>query len=282
MNRPEDRGAPVAARTPIAVAVTLPDGARLQALSTGVGEPVLFISGLSGAAAFWQETTAQIFLGYHSIVFDQRGIGASTRGTASVTIEQLALDSLAVLDALGLAEAHVVGHSTGGCIAMALALSHPKRVRSMVLSGTWAGPNAYMHALFERRLALLQTDPALYESLGPFLLYPPIWLTANPALLTSNGRSTWTPEKVRIVQERIQALMAFDQRSALQELRHPCLVVGARDDLVVPLPLQQELLRWIPGAQHHFFDDGGHFYPKTRSAAFAQIIAHRWAETHPQ
>lgn len=256
-------------------AVRLADGARLQTVASGSGQPALLISGLSGAGAFWRDTIAQFKAGHWSIVFDQRGIGASTRGAAAVSIEQLASDALAVLDAWGIERAHLVGHSTGGCIAMAMALQHPERVQSLVLSATWAGPHAYMQSLFDARLALLQNDPAIYEAMGPFLTYSPDWLTANPGLLHTQTRG-WSPEQVTIVAERIAALLAFDRRGQLDRLTQPCLVVGARDDLVVPLCLQVEIAQALPHAEREFFDNGGHFYPRTRSAKFASLLARFW------
>ena len=89
-----------------AFAVATPDGAVLQASAEGEGPALLLVSGLGGTAGFWDANATTLARSFRVIRFDQRGIGASTRGTAPCTIDQLALDCLAVLDA--------AGHRTGG------------------------------------------------------------------------------------------------------------------------------------------------------------------------
>jgi len=261
------------------VSILLDDGARLHATQIGVGEPVLFISGLSGAGGFWRELTERLPIDFQAIVFDQRGIGQSSRGTADVTIEQLARDCVRLLDGFGVARAHVVGHSTGGCIAMALARANPDRVHSLTLSGTWAGPNAYMSALFNLRLKLLNTDPSLYEAMGPYFTYRPDWLNTHPNLLGPSRRE-WSALEVRVVRERIEALLAFDCRSNLHEIVTDCLILGADDDLVVPSFLQDELNHLLPKAKRECLAQGGHFYPITCSAELAAVMV-PWLRSLP-
>jgi len=253
------------------VSILLEDNACLQAVQMGAGEPVFFISGLSGAGAFWRELAGRLPRDFQSIAFDQRGIGQSSRGTADVTIEQLARDCVCVLDGLGVTRAHVVGHSTGGCIAMALARAHPDRVHSLTLSGTWAGPNAYMNSLFGLRLKLLNTDPSLYEAMGPYLMYQPDWLNTHPSLLSPSSR-TWSALEVRVVRERIEAILEFDCRPHLHTIATDCLILGAEDDLVVPRFLQDELQHLLPKAQRACLAQGGHFYPITCSAETAAVL----------
>jgi len=269
------------------VTIALNDNACLQATEAGTGEPILFNQRLKrGLGSFWTELINRLPSDFRSIVFDQRGIGESSRGTADVTIAQLARDCVAVLDELDVTRAHVVGHSTGGCIAMALALAEPARVQSITLSGTWVGPNAYMNALFGLRLDLLKTNPSLYEAMGPFFTYDPSWLDAHPTLL-SPSPSLWAPERVRVVRERIEALLAFDCRAEIQAIAadHPgsaaCLILGAADDLIVPSFLQDELQELLPNAQRNCLARGGHFYPITRSAEIAAVLV-PWLRSSPR
>ena len=73
--------------------VETPDGATLHAFKEGHGQPLLLVSGLSGSAAFWSDIAATLSRSFQIIRFDQRGIGASTRGEAPCSIELLAQDS---------------------------------------------------------------------------------------------------------------------------------------------------------------------------------------------
>src|SRR5215208_2369090 len=102
-----------------ATTLRLEDGAEIVD-----GDGRLLVSGLGGTAAFWEPVVAPLReRGFRVIRFDQRGIGASTRGTGAVDIDRLAQDSLAVLDHAGSASALLLGHSTGGVILQAMALA---------------------------------------------------------------------------------------------------------------------------------------------------------------
>src|SRR5690349_1825241 len=116
---------------------------------TGQGEPVLLVPGLSGRGSFWASQVTELARDFRVIVHDHRGTGRSTHSRIRYSVEQMADDVLRLMDALGVESAHLVGHSTGGAIGQVIALEHPRRLRSLVLSATWAGPDAYFRRLFE-------------------------------------------------------------------------------------------------------------------------------------
>ena len=132
----------------------LADGADLRVFEQGTGTPLLLISGLGGAAGYWAPCLPALTAQHRVIRLDQRGIGASTRGTAFCSIDQLADDCIAVMDHLAVQSAIIVGHSTGGCITQAIALRSPQHAKACVLTGTWAKPNRYMQELFKLRKAI--------------------------------------------------------------------------------------------------------------------------------
>lgn len=250
--------------------VSLPDGARLAARETGAGDTVLLVSGLGGTGAFWAPVTAGL-QGKRCVVFDQRGVAGSTRGQAAVDIARLAADAWAVLDARGIERVHLVGHSTGGCIVQEMALSAPARAASLVLGGTWGGRNAYMQSLFAMRAALLQASPALYEQAGAYLSYPAAWLLAHPEAVPAEA-PPWPAQRVAVVRERIAALLAYDRLDDLPRLDVPALVLGARDDQIVPFALQQQLARVLPRALLRPLEHGGHFFPIVRGADYIAAL----------
>jgi aminoacrylate hydrolase len=128
----------------------LADGAELSVHVDGAGPDLLLVSGLGGTAAFWEPCVAALARHFRLIRFDQRGIAASTRGTAQTDIERLGRDAFAVLDHVGSRRAVLLGHSTGGVILQSMALATEKRIAGLILSGTWARPNRYMAELFAR------------------------------------------------------------------------------------------------------------------------------------
>jgi len=106
----------------------------------GQGEPLLLVPGLSGQGSFWSQQVEAFKRDFRVIVHDHRGAGRSTHSNIKYSVEQMADDVLRLMDALKIESAHLVGHSTGGAIGQVLALEHRPRLRSLVLSATWAGP----------------------------------------------------------------------------------------------------------------------------------------------
>ena len=247
------------------------DGATFAFEREGEGSVVLLISGLGGSAAFWKGVSATLVAqGYQVIRMDQRGIGQSERGTATVNISQLADDFSQLLQHCGVERAHVVGHSTGGCIAQQLAYVQPELVRSLVLGATWAGPNAYMQQLFTLRAQLLRLDPQCYEQQGVYLSYPAEWIWEHNALVATGKK--WDTQQVAIVQERIAALMQFDGRHQAAALAVPSLILSAEDDAVVPNALQKEHKTLIAGSSVTQWVTGGHFFPITLSHSYNDTL----------
>jgi len=259
--------------------VPLRDGANIAVTTQGNGDALLCISGLGGTASFWNPCFTALASKYQTISLDQRGIAHSTRGSAPCTIDQLAADCFAVLDACSISAAKIIGHSTGGCIAQTMALAQPERVAAIVLSGTWARPNRYMQELFKLRLGLLQSNPLEYASSAAFLSYESTWLNANWSIYESALASAPIEAPAQhIIQERIHALMAFDRKDELKQLKMPCLVLGACDDLMIPSFLQEELAQAIPGSELQIFNHGGHFFPLSRKEGFIHTVL-KWLET---
>lgn len=238
---------------------------------------LLLVSGLGGAAAFWSAIVPDLSHSFRVICFDQRGIGASTRGEAVCTIDLLAQDCLAVLDALQVERAIFVGHSTGGCIGQSLARQAPARLAGLVLSATWLKPNRYMQALFSTRRVLLDHDPKAYAASGSLLGFSPLWLETHWDVYESMvARPPATAKERRVVSERIEALLAFDGLSALAAITMPTLILGVEDDMIVPAFLQRELAAALPNAQLVMLNDGGHFYPVSRPGDFVSHVKTWW------
>lgn len=258
---------------PETLTVETPDGARLSVHVEGAGPPLLLISGLGGTAGFWAPCVPHLSKRHRVIRLDQRGIGASTRGEAALGVDLLAADCLAVLDALRITDAHIVGHSTGGAIGQAVCWRDPDRVSSLVLSATWLRPSRYMGALFGARRDLLDSHPAIYATLAALLAHPPEWLEANWQVVeAAQATAPATPEARRIIHERIEVLLGFDGSANSHRIGCPTLILGARDDVVVPWFLQKDLHASLPHARAERLPDGGHFFPVTRISGFCDAL----------
>jgi pimeloyl-ACP methyl ester carboxylesterase len=114
-----------------------PDGVIAYQSYGARGPTVLAIQGVGCIGNTWKPQAQALAQDHRITVFDNRGVGGSSdSGPAELTVEAMARDARALLDALGYATCHVLGHSLGGLIALCLALQAPERVASLCLMCT--------------------------------------------------------------------------------------------------------------------------------------------------
>jgi aminoacrylate hydrolase len=239
----------------------------------GAGFPVMFASGLGGYAGFWREQIPIFARAFDVVVYDQRGVGDSDTTRMAHTIEGNAADVIALMDALGIDKAHVIGHSTGSAVAQVLAIEHPERLASAVLAASWARQDPFLRRVYSlRRKLLTELGPTTYVEAATIMLYPPEWVTRNNERLRQMEAQQLAGFKPEIVLSRIDALLAFDRSADLARIRTPVLVVAAEDDFVLPSYLSEELARLIPGAEAKFFPRGGHCFMQINPREFGLAV----------
>jgi 3-oxoadipate enol-lactonase len=182
---------------------------------------------------------------------DNRGVGGTAKAPRPFSLEQMADDAIAVLDAEGIERAHVMGASMGGVIAQMLAVRHPDRVRSLVLACTSCRHHEWRRELFaewaqavsERGMGALAGD-GLVWLVGPRLQRRfGLWINLLARILLQG-----TPENFVAQVEAI--LDASDElRFELATIQVPTLVITGSQDLLTPLGDAEELAELIPRAR---------------------------------
>src|SRR5262249_24029721 len=151
------------------------------------------------------------------------------------------------------ARAHFVGHALGGLVGLALAERHPERLHSLTVVNGWAAASSHTRRCFDMRLLLLKHEgAATYVRAQPIFLYPADWLARNEALVAreeAHGLAGF--QGAGNLRARVAALLAFDARPSLGRLALATLIVAARDDVLVPSTMSEELAAGIPGARLH-------------------------------
>jgi aminoacrylate hydrolase len=248
--------------------------AELYYEDTGRGEPLLLVPGLSGRGSFWANQVTEFSREFRVVVHDHRGTGRSTHSRIRYSVEQMADDVVRLMDALGIEAAHLVGHSTGGAIGQVIALEHPHRLRSLVLSATWAGPDPYFQRLFEsRKGVLLGQGVEAYLRASALFMAPPGWISANDALLTEQHKAALAEAApVEVTASRIDAILGHDRRARLGEIRAPTLVIVAQDDMITPRFYSDELASRVPGAKLVVLDAGGHGAPGIAAGPYNSAV----------
>ena len=248
---------------------------------TGSGPPLVFVAGLGGEGRFWSRQLAFFARTHRVISYDHGGCGRSAGAPANRSVESMSEDLAHLLAKLGVADAVVVGHSTGGAIAQVLAAEQPGLVSRLVLSSTWLRADRYMRELFELRLAVMKAmGPTRYAALGRILCYGPLQPTDEPTLRVEPGvdpasagtavaaSTLANPVTLATLSTRIDALLAFDGSLYAPRVRQPVLIAGARDDMITPSYLWDELEAAYRQATRRQLDHGGHFCPQTMTDAY--------------
>ena len=239
--------------------------ARLHVEERGEGEVMLLVPGLGGSGTFWRNQVEHFSSRFRVVTYDHRGVGRSPAAPLHRSVSEMAHDTLALMNALDIEAAHIVGHSTGGAIGQHLALRSPGRVRSLVLSASWAGPTPLFIDLFRiRRKILLESGPESYLFSGS-LLVTPAWAMEGsyPGMeeLLRQRLDVFPGAEVEL--GRLNAVMDHDLREQIGAIRVPTGVISARDDNVTPPEMSRELAERIPGAVRVQLPEGGHFCPVT-------------------
>lgn len=249
------------------------DGCQVHYETSGAGEPLVLIPGLGGDGRFWAGVAPLLADRFRLIVTDHRGAGRSDRPPGPYSIGRIAADVREMLDAEGIARAHLVGHSTGGTVVQTLALDAPKRVGRIVISGSWAAPDARFRLLFDARLALLeQNQPETYQAFTHVLGYTADFIAAHEAELAvavKGAPAALAP--LDVTSARIRMLLDFDRSAELGRIEAPALVIGAREDEMVPFAHSERLAALIPSARLEAVP-GAHFFPRTEPGDYAARI----------
>lgn len=238
-------------------------------------ETVLLSSGLGGAAGYWTPQLDALRRRYRVVAYDQAGTGRNLGGLAAGhSIAAMADEALAVLDASGTPTAHFVGHALGGLVGLDLARRRPDRLHSLTVINGWAAIHAHTRCCFDVRLALLKHEgPPAYVRSQPIFLFPADWLAQNEARMAgeeAHGLAGF--QGIDNLRARIGALIAFNARPHLAALRVPTFIVAARDDILVPSLMSEELATAIPGARLHVAPWGAHALNVTVPTVFNTLL----------
>ena len=165
-----------------------------------------------------------------------------------------------------------------------IAQDHPGRLQSLVLSATWPGQDAYFRRCFEtRKELLLHRGFESYWRASVVMLRPPRWISENDAALVEEmKRLAAAPPSAEVLASRIDAIVAFDRRARLGEIRCPTLVVVAADDTLTPPFYSEELAARIPGAKLAVLPIGGHFAPTLVPEQYNRVVVAARQQRAPQ
>jgi pimeloyl-ACP methyl ester carboxylesterase len=243
-------------------------GAKISVMEAGEGPPVLMLHGLGATKASFLPTVAALAESHRAIAIDLPGFGDSDKPLrAAYDPAFFARSGVALLDALGIDQADVVGNSMGGRAALEMGLSAPDRVGRLVLltpslawlrSRPWAAPLR----LVAPQLGLIQPAPrAIVESLVRRLVpaQESEWTAAGVdeflrSYLSPSGRAAFYAAARNIYLESPRGENGFWTR--LSDLEAESLFVWGSLDQIVPIGFARHVHEALPGARHLALDCG--------------------------
>jgi 3-oxoadipate enol-lactonase len=241
------------------------DGTDIYYERRGAGEPLLLIQGLGGNSLHWGDG----FLGaledtFELVLYDHRGAGRSGELEGECTIARLAEDAVAVLDALEIGSAHVVGISMGGMVAQELVLTHPERVRTLTLGCSFpGGPEAKMTDMEVVGLiaeAVLSGDGERAIRVGYEIMIAPEF-AADPANYEVYSKvAELYPAPIPTLMAQLSAIVGHDTSGRLAEIEVPTLVVHGTADRLLESVNGELLARLIPDARLELLEGAGHMF----------------------
>ncbi|MFI5299455.1 MAG: alpha/beta fold hydrolase [Polyangiales bacterium] len=243
------------------------------------GPHILLVMGFGMRGAIWRPQVEGLRRDHQVVTYDHLGVGdsdppvtltahgrlSSMRAIArAVTMASMARDALRVLDAVGWADAHVVGVSMGGMIAQEIALRFPSRVRSLTLVATHPGgvSTAFPSREGLRRFAAanLTKEPADRVAALKRLLYPDEFLERVDVAALDQRITEMAGRRApgRTIAGHLGAVLRHQTRTRLHRIQAPTMIVRPGQDILIDPHNSDVLARAIPNAKVVRFDDAGH------------------------
>ena len=252
------------------------DGTRIHYEVTGKSgaTPVLMIQGLGASKNAWNLQRIAMATRFRIISFDNRGAGRSDKPTEPFTLEQMADDAIAVLDAAGIDTAHVVGASMGGVISQIVAVKFPHRVRSLTLVCTACRNHPWRQELLQS-WAKTAADKGMIEvgkEAAQWVMSPRSFRRLVPAFTWMGPLAALRPRHSFVSQ--IDAILNTreDLVDQLSTITAPTMVIVGNQDILTPRGDSEEIAERIPNAELVVISGAAHGLMMEHSSTFNRIL----------
>jgi len=242
----------------------------------GAGYALVLIPGFSNGLWIWLKQIPAFSQKFRTITFDPRGIARSAAPDQPISTRMIADDVAALLAALKIERAHILGASFGGFVAQEFALGYPEITRSLILCCTSFGgprhvppPMATLQAIASTKG--LNSDERVRENL--LLAFSQKYLEENREeveQLIALRAANYVPEYAYTRQ--LQAAIAFNTEERVKEIKAPTLVITGDEDIIVPSENSRNLAAKIPNARLVIIKEGSHTFFIERAEEFNRAV----------
>jgi pimeloyl-ACP methyl ester carboxylesterase len=242
----------------------------------GAGEPLVLVPGFGTGLWIWYRQIPALAEHFRVIAFDPRGVARSDKPDEPMLMRGYADDVAALLEALNVERAHVLGASFGGFVAQEFALAYPSRTRGLVLCCTSFGGPRHCPPAPETLQAIastkgLNTEERVRENL--LLAFSPAFVSEQPEEVERVIRlraENDVPEYAYLRQ--LQAAMAFNAEDRVANIKASTLVITGDADVIVPHENSSNLAAQIPGSTLRVIEGGSHTFFIERPEEFNSAV----------
>ena len=247
----------------------------LRYVDVGSGPAVLLIHGLAGDHTAWRAQIDLLRPRHRVIAFDNRGAGASSQVDEPISTQDLAADTLQLMDHLGVAQAHVVGRSMGGAVAQHMALAAPQRVLSLALCASFARLDPLgRRVLLNMREALewrMSWADHARHSVQNFV--SAAFFNEQPGQVAAIERLIGGETRLPACYSRQnEACQAHDTLADLPRIHAPTLVMGGDSDPICSPTATRWLSQGLPNSTTEMFAGASHFFLMEQPARFNRLL----------
>ncbi|MFZ4718891.1 MAG: alpha/beta fold hydrolase [Ilumatobacteraceae bacterium] len=252
------------------------DGIRLhyEVLGRTSAPAVLMIQGLGADKHGWDMQRFALALHYRVIALDNRGAGRSDKPFGQYTLEQMADDAIAVLDAVGVDRAHVVGASMGGAISQIVGLKYPERVISLTLACTACRNHPWRRELLQgwATAAAEQGMGAMAAEAARWVIGPRSFRRLLPAFGWLGPLAMGRTAHAFVSQ--VRAILDVDESVSemLETVDIPTLVMVGNQDILTPRGDSEEIADRMPNAELVVISGAAHGFMVEHASTFNRVL----------
>lgn len=237
----------------------------------GEGDPLLLIHGLGSSLRDWEFQLAELSAHYRVITVDLRGHGDTDKPPGPYSMPQFADDLINLMNAFRVGTAHVVGISLGGMVGLQLAVSHPKRVRTLVVVNALPefrirGPRSLLQVLARFLIVRLYGMERMGQVLAKRLFIKPEQEEQRQVFVRR-----WAENDPKAYMSAMRAIPGWSVAKELDKIECATLFIAADNDYTSVAEKERYVSR-IPGARLKVIADSRHATPIEQPTAFNQTI----------
>ena len=250
----------------------------------GKGDPILLIPGFWMTKNGWDPIVLdKLALNHSIIIFDNRGVGNTTLGNKTASIQQFANDTAGFLDAIGIENrVDVLGLSFGGYIAQELALMHPEKISHLMVYASSCGGKESLPPHVNREVGMSIVSGNADANMLGSTLFPKEWIKEHADFIQNNLSSDMAQVSKQSLQHHYTAISNWSGTcDKISTITNPTLIITGTKDVTSPPANALLLAEKIPGAWLVQIENGGHGVMYQYPEKFSKIIETFLSNTTP-